>query len=228
MDRAEIQRAALFRFATHGYEATTLRLLAQDLGVTPAAFYYHFKNKDELLTALIEEIVTGDLEMLRKIRRDSAEDPLDALIYAHVYGMCHGREEALVVEREARYLSDPFRARVGRIVHQYESVFEECIRDDYHLSGDDLTLATRAVIGLGGSVVQWFRQGGSFDEHEVALDFTRYARGMLDRAAADAGKGQPRHELGSSANGDEPFGEIGQMIRDRVAARRRIGAAASA
>jgi AcrR family transcriptional regulator len=230
MDRADIQRAALFRFATQGYHATTLRLLAQDLGVTPAAFYYHFKNKDELLTALIEEIVAGDLELLRAIRREGEGDTLDKLIYAHVYGMCHGREEALVVEREAKYLKHSFRKRVARIVHQYESLFEECISDQYDLSGPDLTLATRAVIGLGGSVIQWFHQGGELGEHEVALMFTRYARGVLASTASAAKEPTVSEAITSTAalNGDEPFRDIAFRIRERVAVRRRTSATITA
>jgi AcrR family transcriptional regulator len=227
MDRADIQRVALIRFATHGYHATTLRLLAQDLDVTPAAFYYHFRSKDELLTSLIEEIVTGDLELLRSIRRQS-DDPLDALIYAHVYGMCHGREEALVVEREAKYLEDTFRKRVARSVHQYEGVFEECIADRYQLTGPDLTLATRAVLGLGGSVVQWFHAGGGrLDEHEVSLKFTRYARGIIESAERDAAEA-PVRKGRAPRNGDERFADIAMRIRERVAVRRRTRATITA
>ncbi len=235
MERADIQRAALFRFATQGYHATTLRLLAQDLGVTPAAFYYHFKNKDELLTSLIEEIVTGDLKLLRAIRSEPEGDPLDKLLYAHVYGMCHGREEALVVEREAKYLPPSFRKRVARIIHQYESLFEEAIGEQYALTGPDLTLATRGVIGLGGSVIQWFHGGGALDEHEVATTFAGYSRGILERAAAlvdeRPGGRRRRARAGAARNGggpdaDEPFAGIAARIRERVAVRRRTSAAA--
>jgi AcrR family transcriptional regulator len=214
----------LFRFATHGYHATTLRLLAEDLGVTPAAFYYHFKSKDELLTALIEDIVMGDLELLRRIEHESHGDPLDTLIYAHVYGMCHGREEALVVAREARFLGQGFRKRVARIVRQYEAIFEKSIAEQYELSGEDLTLATRAVIGLGESVVQWFDKSGRLDEHDVALRFTRYARGILDATTQESKRKAPR----AARNGDEPFRNAALMIRDRVALRRRSAAVAQA
>jgi len=39
-----------------GLEALTIRRLAQELGVTPMALYWHFRNKDELLAALAERI----------------------------------------------------------------------------------------------------------------------------------------------------------------------------
>ncbi len=47
-----------------GLETLTIRRLAGDLGVTPMALYWHFKNKDELLQALTEHAlahITADL-----------------------------------------------------------------------------------------------------------------------------------------------------------------------
>lgn len=223
MDKAGIQRVALFRFAEQGYHATTMRHLAEDLGVTPAAFYYHFKNKDELLTSLIEEILIGDLELLGGIRRENTRDPLDEMIYAHVYGMCHAREEAIVVEREAKYLPQEFRKRVGLMIHDYEQLFADCIAEEYDLSGAELTLATRAVMGLGGSVVQWFHRGGPLSEHEVAVAYTRYARGILEQAERDAGTTSARRRRKAAGNGS--FEATAARVNERAAARRATAAA---
>jgi TetR/AcrR family transcriptional regulator, tetracycline repressor protein len=40
----------------HGLEALTIRRLAQDLGVTPMALYWHFRSKEELLAALGDRV----------------------------------------------------------------------------------------------------------------------------------------------------------------------------
>jgi AcrR family transcriptional regulator len=52
--RTRIQRVALDLFTEHGYEATSLREIAERLGVTKAALYYHFKTKDDIITSLVE------------------------------------------------------------------------------------------------------------------------------------------------------------------------------
>ena len=39
-----------------GLEAVTIRRLAQDLGVTPMALYWHFADKDALLLAIAERL----------------------------------------------------------------------------------------------------------------------------------------------------------------------------
>jgi AcrR family transcriptional regulator len=41
---------------TDGLEALTIRRLANELGVTPMAFYWHFRNKEALLTGVAERL----------------------------------------------------------------------------------------------------------------------------------------------------------------------------
>jgi AcrR family transcriptional regulator len=41
-------------FTEQGYEATSLRQIADRLGFTKAALYYHFQSKEQLLQALLE------------------------------------------------------------------------------------------------------------------------------------------------------------------------------
>jgi AcrR family transcriptional regulator len=50
--RERILDAALDLFVTQGYDGTSLRQLAEQLGVTKAALYYHFESKEDILLAL--------------------------------------------------------------------------------------------------------------------------------------------------------------------------------
>jgi TetR/AcrR family tetracycline transcriptional repressor len=42
---------------TEGLAAVTIRRLANELGVTPMALYWHFKNKDQLFLGMIDELM---------------------------------------------------------------------------------------------------------------------------------------------------------------------------
>jgi AcrR family transcriptional regulator len=53
--RSRIQAVALELFTEEGYEKTSLREIAERLGVTKAALYYHFKSKDEIVNSFIED-----------------------------------------------------------------------------------------------------------------------------------------------------------------------------
>ena len=50
--RERILDVALDLFVTQGYDGTSLREIAEQLGVTKAALYYHFKSKEDILLAL--------------------------------------------------------------------------------------------------------------------------------------------------------------------------------
>jgi AcrR family transcriptional regulator len=52
--RTRIQDVAVELFTEHGYEATSLREIAERLGVTKAALYYHFKTKEDIVSSLME------------------------------------------------------------------------------------------------------------------------------------------------------------------------------
>ena len=53
--RARIQQVALELFAEQGYERTSLREVAERLGVTKAALYYHFKSKEDIVCSFTED-----------------------------------------------------------------------------------------------------------------------------------------------------------------------------
>jgi AcrR family transcriptional regulator len=61
--RAEILDVAAELFGERGYDATSLREIAERLGISKAALYYHFSSKQEILRALVEPM--GDI--LREI-----------------------------------------------------------------------------------------------------------------------------------------------------------------
>ncbi|MFD0275996.1 TetR/AcrR family transcriptional regulator [Kitasatospora sp. NPDC127111] len=54
--RARIIAVALELFAEQGYERTSLREIADRLGVTKAALYYHFKTKDDIVHGIVDSM----------------------------------------------------------------------------------------------------------------------------------------------------------------------------
>jgi AcrR family transcriptional regulator len=53
--RERIQEIALELFAEQGYEKTSLREIAERLGVTKAALYYHFRSKEDIVRSFVED-----------------------------------------------------------------------------------------------------------------------------------------------------------------------------
>jgi AcrR family transcriptional regulator len=53
--RSRLRELALQLFAEQGYEKTSLREIAEQLGVTKAALYYYFKSKEDIVRSLVED-----------------------------------------------------------------------------------------------------------------------------------------------------------------------------
>ncbi|MFI5888994.1 TetR/AcrR family transcriptional regulator [Actinoplanes sp. NPDC051513] len=79
--RGRILSVGLRLFATQGYANTSLREIADELGVTKAALYFHFKTKEEILNG----ILLGHLDAINTMIEEAAP---------HVSTLA-GREELL-------------------------------------------------------------------------------------------------------------------------------------
>ena len=55
--RDRILAAALDLFIEQGYDKTSLREIAEQVGVTKAALYYHFESKEEILRTLFKPVL---------------------------------------------------------------------------------------------------------------------------------------------------------------------------
>jgi AcrR family transcriptional regulator len=78
--RRKLLDGALELVAERGFAAVGLRELTREAGITPAAFYRHFANLDELGLVLVDESFGALGEMLREARaaRTPAQDLIDA------------------------------------------------------------------------------------------------------------------------------------------------------
>lgn len=90
--RARLVVAAVVLFTQHGFAGTSLQMIADELGFTKAAIYYHFRTREQLLSAVVEPI----LEQLR-IVVETAEQQRTA--HARADHMLRGYAELAVQNR---------------------------------------------------------------------------------------------------------------------------------
>lgn len=57
--RAAILEAAKLLFMQEGFRGISMRRIAEAVGVTKAALYYHFRDKEELFVALVEQYLVA-------------------------------------------------------------------------------------------------------------------------------------------------------------------------
>jgi AcrR family transcriptional regulator len=139
--REDIRAVALELFAENGFEQTSLRQIAERLGITKAALYYHYPSKDELLSALARPLVE-DLEGFLRHARGAGPDDAPDLLRRYL-ALCHRNRRLLQsVLREPAVL-----ARLGLLT----AVLQRRLEVDRALVGSDLPAdRVRAIIAFGG------------------------------------------------------------------------------
>lgn len=76
--------AAVRMFSIRGVSRTTLAAIAKEAGVTRGAIYWHFKNKEDLLGALWEQLLLP-FEPISRLCDDFDEpDPLGKFVASHI------------------------------------------------------------------------------------------------------------------------------------------------
>lgn len=79
--KAEAQRVALELFTAKGFEATSLREIAEQLGISKAALYYHFKSKNDIVNSMMSSRGNEAAELLAwAVSQESSPDLLERTV----------------------------------------------------------------------------------------------------------------------------------------------------
>jgi len=124
--RSRLRELALKLFAEQGYEKTSLREIAEQLGVTKAALYYYFKSKEDIVRSLVEDYV-ADMDALIAWGRAQPRTPdTRAEIvrrYLHimekfteVFRMLHQNQAAVSGLSNAKERGELFKERMDALV----------------------------------------------------------------------------------------------------------------
>lgn len=73
------QAIALELFSRNGYDGTSMRLIAEELGVTKAALYYHFAGKEDIVRGIIDDFLASADRLVEWTRTDPRPDPEQVL-----------------------------------------------------------------------------------------------------------------------------------------------------
>ncbi len=179
--RRRILDAAAEAFLNRGYAATTLRQIADAVGMKAGSLYYHFESKDELLTAVLQRGIAVMEEAFTVAEAAAASrDPqgrLEAHVRAHLGALFeHGPYTAAHVT--TFHTAPPaVRRRVVPLRDAYErrwaDLFAELARGGHLDPGVDPRLARLLLFGAMNTTIEWFRPDGELDLDALAGAVTR-------------------------------------------------------
>jgi TetR/AcrR family transcriptional regulator, cholesterol catabolism regulator len=170
--RNTIFEVATKLFSERGYAGTTMRDIAELVGVLPGSLYAHIEGKEALLFEIVETGI-GRFLAAAESAADIA-DPVErarAMIRAHVAVVADNPERTLVVFHQWRYLTGPKLARVMDKRQRYEDVFTEIFEAGVASGAFSARLDTKvAVLSMLGSLnwtAQWIKPDGRSRPEEI-------------------------------------------------------------
>ena len=173
--RVALLAAAASLFRRKGFSATTTRDIAAAAGMQSGSPFYHFKSKDALLFAVMEEGMRTALSRQRAVvqalghARLSPQEQMRQLVQVHFDVLLGpGNDFVPVMLYESRSLQVRQRKLVAQLVFEYESLWMPVLIA-LHASGQlraPVGLARLLILGALNWSVQWFdaKKGASVQD----------------------------------------------------------------
>ena len=171
--RGQLIRESARLFRERGYEGTSVRDIAAATGLQSGSWVYHFKTKQDILAAVMEEGLRHSLQRIEAIggKALAPRRRFHALVRAHLETiLAPGQDFIPVLLYDWRSLAPEARPRVVALQKRYEAVWDQLIAE-LRASGDwaEPTRIDRLLMfGALNWIAHWYRPGGSLNVAELA------------------------------------------------------------
>jgi AcrR family transcriptional regulator len=163
--RERILDVALDLFVAQGYDGTSLRQIAERLGVTKAALYYHFESKEDILRALHMRLhefgknaldSAGDEPMTLELWGQLLDQVIDQMLVQRKLFLMHERNQAVLEKLH----SEEHDAEHDDIQNQFRKILL-----DTRVAERD---RVRMAAAFGAAFAGLFLAGESFPDSDTA------------------------------------------------------------
>ena len=171
MKQEAFYRVGSIFFNQKGFKGTSLDELAQSLGVTKGAFYYHIKNKDDLLIKCFERTINIESDVLKdSLALDN--NGLEKLAYAaqKLFRIQVGEQGPLIRYATMWSLDIDKRQEMEITTSKIRDLFGNIIQigiDDKSIKQVDVLVAENIIVGAVESIPDL---GDSINEDNVVGD----------------------------------------------------------
>ncbi|WP_406001470.1 TetR/AcrR family transcriptional regulator [Streptomyces sp. NBC_00829] len=176
--RGELLATAAEVFAAQGYNATTVRTIADQAGMLAGSLYYHFDSKesmlDEILSTFLDELWQGyDAVLAAGL---GPRETIEALVTESFREIDRHRAAVAIYQKEARHLAA--QPRFHYLAHsqvKFEKAWlgtlERGVADHIFRADLDIRLTYRFVRDTVWVAASWYRPGGGHSPEEIARQY---------------------------------------------------------
>lgn len=155
-----LKAAAMFR--EKGFAATSMRDLAETVGIEAASLYNHIRSKNEMLEAICFDVANrfnSNLDNLEAASEKSI-NKVETLLRFHIQQMIGNYEEVYVSDREWRHLDEPYLSNFQNQRRIYRKRFAAIIEDGINkkeIKKIDAPTAVLILLHAVSGIESWHR-----------------------------------------------------------------------
>ncbi|NII24275.1 TetR/AcrR family transcriptional regulator [Pseudoflavitalea sp. X16] len=171
------EAAKLFR--EKGFSATSMRDLAEHVGVEAASLYNHISSKAEILQEICFKVANQFMSHIEEVDNSpqSAIAKIEAILRFHIRQMIEHYEEVYVSDREWKHLTEPYMQNMQSQRRAYRQrialIIEEGIRKG-EIKAIDAPTAVLIMLHAVSGIESWHRstkkiEGNMLEDNMVMI-----------------------------------------------------------
>ena len=159
-----------------GYHGTSIQMIADKVGVSKSTIFYHFKNKEGILLAILEDFApsaTNPLMLIVHNKELSGIEKLSKFIQLHMHQVATVGDQLRLYLRESRFFSNENRAIYKESQRTYAHLVIDIIRqiqkeNNQAFKGLDPKVVGYSILGMCNSASIWFNPNGKLGTEDLA------------------------------------------------------------
>ena len=165
-------------FKEKGYSATSMRDLAEGIGVEAPSLYNHIGSKKELLQDICKRI--ADVFMAHLIEIENSEQPtikkIEAIIRFHIKMMISEYEEVYLSDHEWKHLEYPFLTDFKNQRRNYRSRLGIMVKEgikNLEIANIDPYVVVLTILSSVGGIESWHRSNKYIDAETLTENLVK-------------------------------------------------------
>jgi TetR/AcrR family transcriptional regulator, cholesterol catabolism regulator len=166
-----LQKAAAM-FREKGFAATSMRDLAETVGIEAASLYNHIRSKNEILEAICFDVANrfnANLDIV-EVSKQASIPKVESLLRFHIRQMVENYEEVYVADREWKHLEEPYLSNFQNQRRTYRKKFASIIEEGIQKSEIkkiDAPTAVLIMLHAVSGIESWHRSKARINDREL-------------------------------------------------------------
>ncbi|GGP42107.1 MULTISPECIES: TetR/AcrR family transcriptional regulator [Streptomyces] len=176
--RGELLATAAEVFAAQGYNATTVRRIADEAGMLAGSLYYHFDSKESMLDEILSTFLTELWEGYDAVLAAGLgpRETIEALVTESFREIDRHRAAVAIYQKESRHLTElPRFGYLADSQRKFEQAWlgtlERGVETKAFRADLDVRLTYRFVRDTVWVAASWYRPGGQHSPEEIARQY---------------------------------------------------------